>query len=218
MWYSKAQGIGAWLKITFKGLYMITKFSVKPRSNPAERNKQIELEFSDGAKQKFVMINTDKVQDFDVEKVQTQYIIIRVTKVFGTINNGGSFNFYGIECKNLETKTKDEAKGTNGLIKAAGLQPNKIPPLFNVETEPILRLSCQESVSNSKQFKQVKKAFGQRVLIQCYSGCSITPYMIFGTGKYTKDSAICKAAFHNKTINSLGGKVGFKTSNISSTH
>ena len=46
MWISKGEGVGAWIKIEFKDIYMITKFSHYPRANPAERNKEIELEFS----------------------------------------------------------------------------------------------------------------------------------------------------------------------------
>ena len=55
MWYSLGEGIGGWIKVIFQDLYMITKLELQPRANPNERNKVIELEFSDGSKQKFTM-------------------------------------------------------------------------------------------------------------------------------------------------------------------
>ena len=204
MWYSLGEGIGGWIKVIFQDLYMITKLELQPRANPNERNKVIELEFSDGSKQKFTMINTDKKQEFKVESVQTQYVILKIIEVFGTMNNGGAFNFYGIECKNLST---EESKESNGLIKAAGVTPKKLPPMFKPPPEKVINLSCRDSFSNSKKFTKTKMGLGDFIIVNCFSSCSLSTWAVYGTGKYTKDSVICKAAFHDKKITSVGGQV-----------
>ncbi len=204
MWYSSSEGIGAWIQVSFKGVFMVTKFEFVNRSNPNERNKSIELEFSDGSKQLFELINSDKKLTFNVKKVQTQYIIVRIKQVYGTINNGGCFNFYGIECKNLKNQTKME---TTGILKAAGINPNAIAPLFKDTTIRIIGLSCRESFSNSKKFRRIKMGLGNSVIVNCFTSCATSIWAVYGTGKYTKDSAICKAAFHDKKITSIGGQV-----------
>lgn len=204
MWYSLGEGIGGWIKVIFQDLYMVTKFEVQPRANPNERNKVVELEFSDGSKQKFTMINTDKKQEFKVESVQTQYVILKIIEVFGTMNNGGAFNFYGIECKNLST---EDSKESNGLIKAAGVTPKKLPAMFKPPPEKVINLSCRDSFSNSKKFTKTKMGLGNFVIVNCFSSCSLSTWSVYGTSKYTKDSVICKAAFHDKKITSVGGQV-----------
>lgn len=211
MWYSRGQGVGAWLQVVFKGLFVITKFEVKPRGNPNERNKVLQLEFSDGSKQSFPMLNTDSVQTFKVGLVQTSYVIVKFLEVYGTINNGGSFNFYGIECKNLALPEKP-SKSTNGLLKAAGVIAKHIIALFKSTKEEVIGVGCKDTlVNNFKKFLGVKMAQGNHMIINCYSSCSITPYLIYGTDRYTKDSAICKAAFHARKITASGGKVKLAT-------
>lgn len=204
MWYSSAEGIGSWIQINFKGLYMVTKLEIKLRANPAERNKIFEVEFSDGSHQSITVVNTDKVQSFNIDRVQTQYVILKVKEVYGTINNGGSFNLYGIECKNLKI---EESKESTGILKAAGVSPKKLKPLFIDDKEKVYNVSCRESFSNSKKFTKVKMALGNSIIVNCFTSCSMTPWDIYGTGKYTKDSAICKAAFHDKKITAAGGQV-----------
>jgi hypothetical protein len=204
MWYSAGEGIGAWIEISFKALYLVTKFRVKQRANPSERNKVLDLEFSDGSKQTFSLTNNDQIQEFAVASVQTQYIIIRIKEVFGTINNGGSFEFYGIECKNL---SNDDSKEAKGVLKAAGVSVQKIPPLFKDNIVKPINVSCRESFSNSKKFKKTKMGLSDSVLVNCFSSCALTNWAVYGTTKYTKDSVICKAAFHDKKITSVGGQV-----------
>ncbi len=206
MWYSKGEGVNAWLQVIFKNLFIITKFEVRMRKNPNERNKILELEFSNGEKQRFTMFNNDETQTFSVNHVQTSYIIVKVIEVYGTINNGGAFNFWGIECKNLEVANED-SKEANGLLKAAGVSPKKIPALFKVETEEIFGVGCRENLINSKKFRTTKMAFGEHITIQCFTSCALTPYFIYGTDRYTKDSSLCKAAFHARKIEPQGGKV-----------
>ena len=208
MWYSKGEGVGAWLQVLFKGLFIISRFEVKPRGNANERNKVIQLEFSDGSKQLFTMLNTDSIQKFDVQQVQTTYVIIKILQVYGTINNGGSFNFFGVECKNLSV-VKKSSPGSKGLLKAAGVASKEMPPLFIIEKKVVVNVSCKDTFVNAEKFKTTKMDMGSHIIINCNSSCSLTPNIIYGTGKYTKDSAICKAAFHDNKITNAGGKVTY---------
>ena len=48
---------------------------------------------------------------------------------------------------------------------------------------------------------------GNHAVVNCFSSCSLSPQLVYGNGRYTKDSAICKAAFHANKITNLGGKV-----------
>lgn len=190
---------------------MITKFEVQPRANPSERNKVLELEFMDGSKQRFNVINTDKRQEFTVQHVKTNYVIIRFVEVYGTINNGGAFNIFGIECKNLsiDDQNSKENERYNGILKAAGITPKKLPALFKEAPDKPISLNCKDSFATSTKFKKTKMALGNSVLVNCYSSCSFSPYPIYGTSFYTKDSVICKAAFHDKKITAVGGLVKF---------
>ncbi len=205
MWYTRAQGVGSWLQVVFKGIYIVTKFQYRNRRNPNERNKVIELEFSNGDKQKFTLLNTYNIQTFNVKQVQTSYIIVKVREVYGTINNGFSINLWGIECKNLSLN--HTSKESNGLLKAAGVNPKKIKALFNVKHEEVIGVGCRDNLINSKKFHGIKTGEGNHVTINCYSSCSLSPYLIYGNGRYTKDSALCKAAFHDRKISHTGGKV-----------
>ena len=206
MWYTRGEGVGGWIQVIFKGIFVITKFEVKPRNNPNERNKVIQLEFSDGSKQRFTMLNNSSVQSFTVQSVETSYVIVKIIEVYGTINNGGSFNFYGVRCKNLEIPEK-ESKEASGLIRASGINPKEIPALFNVESEEVVGVSCRDSLINNKKFKTIKMDEGRHIIINCSSSCSLSPYLIYGKGKYSKDSALCKAAYHNNKLSQQGGKV-----------
>jgi len=206
MWFSRGEGVGAWLQVIFKGIFVITKFQVKPRGNPNERNKVIELEFSDGTSQQFTMLNTDSVQEFPVGLVQTSYVIVRFVEVFGTINNGGSFNFFGIQCKNLSLPPSNSK--VTGLLKAAGADVKQIKAFFSVEEEEIIGVGCRDTLINApKKFGAVKMDEGNHAIVNCYSSCSTSHYTVYGTGRYTKDSAICKAAFHDRKITAAGGQV-----------
>jgi len=208
MWYSKGEGVGAWLQLLFKGLFIITRFEVKPRRDGNERNKVIQLEFSDGSKQLFTMLNTDSIQKFNVQQVETTYVIVKILQVYGTINNGGSFNFFGVECKNLSLVNKS-SPGSTGLLRAAGVASKEMPPLFILEKEEVINVSCKDTFVNAEKFKSIKMGRGSNIIINCNSSCSLTPNIVYGTGLYTRDSAICKAAFHDNKITNAGGKVTY---------
>jgi len=212
MWFSKGEGIGAWFKLSFNGVFLVTKFQYKPRQNSNERNKVIELLFSDGSRQRFTIPNNDLTHELVLQKVQTQFVIVKIREVYGTINNGGAFNFFGIECKNL--KSKGAKKESSGLMKAAGKDPKTIPPLFEIINKKIIPLNCMDSLSNSKILAGVPTSLGSSVEVRCFESCSDSPYMVYGNNKYTKDSAICKAAFHNKKIQANGGIVSIYLNNL----
>jgi len=48
MWVSDGEGLDSWIEIEFKKKYLITKWDYKNRENPAERNKLLKVEFSNG--------------------------------------------------------------------------------------------------------------------------------------------------------------------------
>lgn len=208
-WVSKGEGVNAWMQVIFKGLFIITKFDFYQRQNPAERAKTILLEFSDGSTQSFPILNTDGKQTFNPKKVQTSYVIARIKEVYGTINNGGRFDFFGYQCKNLKV---NESKEANGLLKAADASPKEIPALFTEKKEKVIGVGCKDTLINTRKFRGIEMNEGNTLLIKCYSSCSLSPFLIYGNEKYTKDSAICKAAFHSKKLSAAGGKVRMKFS------
>jgi len=48
MWTSNGEGLDAWIELNLKKKYQITRWEFKNRENPAERNKVIEVQFSNG--------------------------------------------------------------------------------------------------------------------------------------------------------------------------
>jgi len=47
-WVSDGEGLDSWFELEFKKKYLITKWEYKNRENPAERNKVIKVEISNG--------------------------------------------------------------------------------------------------------------------------------------------------------------------------
>lgn len=48
IWVSDGEGLDSWIEIEFKKKFLITKWDFKNRENPAERNKLIKVELSNG--------------------------------------------------------------------------------------------------------------------------------------------------------------------------
>lgn len=48
MWVSDGEGLDSWIEIEFKKKYQITRWEYKNRENSAERNKQLQVQFSNG--------------------------------------------------------------------------------------------------------------------------------------------------------------------------
>jgi hypothetical protein len=205
MWASNNDGIGAWIKVNFTQSVKLTRFTYKNRKNHSERNSKVELTFSNGETQVINLKNTDELVEIHIDLIRTRDVKITVKDVFGTLNNGGSFDFYGIPC----LEDLDEAGGFDRELadKSEYLVNKDIEPLFKQPKPNPVILGCRESLSNSFKFDDFSLAQDQKIEVICYSSCVLDDSQIYGTDIYSKDSAICKAAYHAKKITSLGGKV-----------
>jgi hypothetical protein len=207
-WASRREGIGAWLNVEFKALFQVSKIKVMNRRNPAERNSLIIATFSNGEEFEMKLKNLDEVQEFKVEPpVKTNFVKFTIKGVYGTINNGASFQVYGTKCIDADDLDKDPAPQAKGLMKVAGINPKSMPALFkNQNTKPV-SLTCKDSLSNSKKLDHVKQKPGNKVTVSCLEGCANSKGPVYGDGKYSKDSSICKAAFHAQKLKPEGGLV-----------
>lgn len=106
MWYSNGEGLDASLEITFKKKYQITRWEYKNRENPAERNKAFEVEFSNGFSYTQELRNSAVKESFVLPDPQiASKIKFTVTEVYSSLNNGGSFNVYGLYCSDKEPRS-----------------------------------------------------------------------------------------------------------------
>ncbi len=202
IWASRREGIGAWIEINFSGLFYLTKFEILNRRNPQERNSLIEAQFSNGSKQLIKLLNIDDVQSFEVKPpVKTTSVKFTIKGVYGTINNGGGYNVYGLECKDVDN-SKKAAPGPNGQI-----DPKSMEPIFKSQDKPPVILQCKDSLSNSKKLEHFKMKTGNKVKVRCQDTCMFTSFPIYGDLKYSKDSSICKAAFHSGVLSKANGLV-----------
>ena len=200
LWASSNEGIGAWIIINFKGENQLSRFQFRDRKNPAERNSKIELMFSNGEIQAFNLKNTDETHDLKIETVKTTMVKITIRGVYGTINNGGSFNFFGVQCN--ESDDEDLAKSSNKLLKS-----EKIKSIFGKNTRRAIIINCRESLSNSHKFDDIKKIPGSKVTIKCPESCANSDVPVYGNIIYAKDTSLCRSAFHSKKLPAIGGKV-----------
>ena len=208
MWYTRGEGIGAWVEVKFRDLFLVTKVEIKDRKNPLERNSKIELMFDDGSKQNFDLRNTDDIKSFRIEPIKTSSIRITIKGVYGTINNGGAFKIIGVKCSNIEKKSDEKTEAQKKVEDKTGVKDTtSLPSLFRNEDKETIRLKCKDSISNSKAFKTMKMNFGTKVLIYCSDTCVNTDFTVYGDLFYSKDSAICKSAFHSQKLSAEGGKV-----------
>ena len=169
------------------------------RKNSAERNSKIELTYSNGESQLFHLKNTDKINDIQLESVKTNMVKITIKEVYGTINNGGAFNFYGVECNNnLNQDLYLPEKAKMGHI---------IKTLFESTSKDIFHVNCLESITNSNKFDYINMTNGSKIVIKCPESCANTGGPIYGTNIYSKDSALCRAAYHSNKLPSMGGKI-----------
>ena len=208
MWYSRGEGIGAWVEVTFKNLFQITQIEYKDRKNSLERNSRIELKFDDGSKQSFDLRNTDDLNIIKINPIKSSSVRITITGVFGTINNGGAFKIIGVKCSNIEAKVEGLTPAQAALVEKTGVKDtSSLAAIFKNEGKEMIKLKCKDSVSNAKKFKNMKMNFGVKVLIYCSDTCANTDFTVYGDLFYAKDSAICKSAFHSQKLSAEGGKV-----------
>jgi len=205
IWSSKAEGIGAWIKVVFKGLFYLTRFEFKNRSNISERNSKIQLEFSSGEKREFNLKNDDELENFELGNIKTEYVIFTIIGVYGTVNNGGSFNVFGVKCSSLVDFEHNEIEATG--IKKLGLSLKEFKPIFHLTHKNTITIDCKETLQSTKKFDHLKLNKKGHVLIKCLDSCKESKVNIFGNGIYSKNSGICKAAFHSEKISATGGFV-----------
>ena len=198
MWASNNEGVGAWIEVIFKKEILLTRFQYLDRKNPLERNSMIELTFSNGENKIINLINSSDVREFKFDLVKTSRVKITIKEVYGTINNGGAFKFYGIICQNILKETYFPKN-----IKNMG----KIESLFKNNQHKIYKVNCKESFSNSNKFNYILKKEGTKIHIDCPESCINTNAPVYGNKKYSQDSALCRAAFHSDKLPSRGGKV-----------
>jgi hypothetical protein len=195
-WATKGEGVNSWLEVNFTSLYEILRIDFFNRRNPAERNQEIEIEFSNGTIEQFKLKNIDTIQTIKFEdSIRSTSIKFKITKVYGTINNGGAFRVYGVKCTDPDALKKSEDKNP------------KLQPLFKIEDKSLITLNCSDSLINSKKFNSVIKKPGSEVEVFCPEWCSLSNYNIYGDDNYSKDSVICKAAAHSLGLNGKEGKV-----------
>jgi hypothetical protein len=198
IWATKHEGIGSWIEITFSNLFLVTKFEIMNRLLPQERNSLIEAEFSDGSKMLIKLLNIDDLQTFEVKPPKkSKSVRFRITAVYGTINNGGSFNVYGIECKDIDSLKS--LPGKNGQI-----NPKELPPMFKDSNKSAISMVCKDSISNTKKLDHLIIKSGAKIEIKCFDTCEYSNYPIYGDMKYSKDSSICRSAFHAGILRKSG--------------
>lgn len=89
MWFSANQGIGGYIQVDFKTKYQVSVIKIRNRDNKAERNKKILITFSEGTSESFDLRDTDVPEMLILSKaVTTSSVNIKVTEVYGQINNG----------------------------------------------------------------------------------------------------------------------------------
>ena len=94
-WATKGEGQGNWIRANLLGT--VSKFTYKQRTSPADWNKDIRLEFSDGSSQNYQLQATADVQMFTLSKaVKTTFVKIVVVSTHGKLNNGAAeIEFFG---------------------------------------------------------------------------------------------------------------------------
>ncbi len=207
-WASRREGIGAWVNVEFKALHQVTKIRFYNRRIPSERNSLIVATFSNGDDFEMKLKNLDEVQEFKMEPpINTSFVKFTIKGVYGTINNGGSFQVFGTKCIDADDLDKAPAPQAKGLMKIAGVNPKAMPALFKNEDSKPVMLTCKDSLSNTKKLDHLKQKPGNKVTVRCQESCANAKGPVYGDGKYSKDSAICKAAFHAQKLKAEGGEV-----------
>ena len=209
IWATRHEGIGAWIEAKFKDTYFLTRVEIKNRRSPQERNSLLEISFPDGKKQLVKLPNSEDVINIPIDPpTKSNMIRFTIKGVYGTVNNGGSFKIFGLECKDIDNDVltssayiNTSAAVTGGMASQGGLNPKMLAPLFKPQEKPPVLLLCKDSLSNVKKLDHVKLKPGFQVKIRCLETCYDTKYPVYGDLKYSKDSAICKSAYHSGILN-----------------
>eukprot|EP00742_Colponemidia_sp_Colp-10_P013875 GILJ01015707.1.p1 GENE.GILJ01015707.1~~GILJ01015707.1.p1 ORF type:complete len:1281 (+),score=234.65 GILJ01015707.1:129-3845(+) len=184
MWASQNEGVGSWVEVKFKKSIQVTSLRYRNRDNPLERNQEFELMFSDGSSQRVNLKNLDRQQEIQINPVITKTIRAIVRNVFGTINNGGSFEYWGVPCEDPPQKPRDP----NDFL---------IP----------LELSCDDSLTGSRELKQKEPRVNDKIPIACPANCDEATSPVYGNHIYADASSLCRAAIHEGLVKKPGGSV-----------
>jgi len=195
IWAANSDGVGAYIRIKFVRTFEITKFVYRNRKNPSERNASLELFFDSGDIYIVNLKNNDEIFEMDINSVRTTGVKVTIKSVYGTLNNGGAFNFFGLECETKDKPLDPISENEN------------IPTLFLSQTTKPINLNCYDSLSNSSKFEILEMSDNLKIVVRCPESCSLIENNIYGDFYYSYDTPICKAAYHAGKITTLGGLV-----------
>ena len=204
-WSSDNEGIGAWISIRFNSYFEISKIVYKSKSNPNERNAEIQIEFSEGDIKNFYLRNTIHTQELHIEPpIIANSVKLIITKVYSSYNNGGHFDIYGSKCD-----YDDNSINNNNNYYYDKELLEHIEPLFsniNVnDNDDYISLSCVDSIVNSKKFERYQLKSGLIIKAYCLDKCIYNSnndyeFNIYGNYIYSIDSPLCKAAYHSNVL------------------
>jgi len=195
MWAANSDGVGAYIRVKFVRIFEITKFIYRNRKNTSERNASLELLFDSGESYIINLKNDDEIFEIDINSVRTNGVRVSIKSVYGTLNNGGAFNFLGLECQTKDQPLDPLSENEN------------VPTLFDTNRRKPVNLSCYDSLSNSAKFEnfEVKEDF--KTAVRCPESCALIENNIYGDLFYSYDTPICKAAYHAGKLTTVGGLV-----------
>jgi len=197
MWAANSDGVGAYIKVRFVKIFEITKFVYRNRKNPSERNASLELLFDSGDSYIINLKNNDEIYELDINSVRCPGVKVTIKSVYGTLNNGGAFNFWGLKCEAKDPPLDPLSENEN------------VPTLFDINTKKPINLSCYDSLSNSSKFELTPVTEDYKSAIRCPESCALIENKIYGNKFYSYDTPLCKAAYHAGKLTTVGGLVKY---------
>lgn len=211
IWASINEGVGAWMQINFKEMFQVSRVEFQDRSKQIERNKVIEVSFSNGSQKLLRKQNTSERREYKIDPpVKSHFVKFTIRQVFSTGNNGGAFKIYGYKCK--KATPDDDSPANVGSPFITGIPVPELPSLFDLQKNKPVKLSCYDTLDTNK-FNPHTISVGSKILILCKDSCvtSDDDLRIYGNkNKYSQDSIICKAALHSEILPIEGGKLYMK--------
>ncbi len=117
---------------------------------------------------------------------------ITIKDVYGTLNNGGAFDIYGLNCVDPSNLDKEDSASS------------QVTEALKSKT---IALSCEDNISGNVQLSKIGLKAGDKINIECQESCANSPALIYGDLLYSQDSGICKSAFHSGKLSNSGGKL-----------
>jgi len=201
-WSSQAEGKDAYMKVSFDSFYLITRLEYKDKKNPLERNSSIKVYLSNGYSQIFHLENTDETVELKFDSPRkANSMTIKIKDTFGTMNNGFSVKVFGYKCISINILSNT----STDISFMFGSKASNLPTLFNFSQKNTLHLDCGDSISNNNNFEDLMHL--SQIEIFCASICKYSLVPVYGTDYYSKDSALCKAAYHSGVLLKGGTKI-----------